>query len=169
MKIMFFLILYLTANLVFAARLVEGEVDGKIKFHGQKKFVAATFVVSSRQKDDALSYRIEMIHNDRLYKFEKLKFDGKQMVFVLDTGQKYECVMSFNGKAKNKVQACKDRDGYCGECIYLADDEKQKRIVINMMSVAEQGEPAVQDKTEVEDLSSEQLETEKTQEIILNR
>ena len=140
--ILLFLILALTPYSVFAAQLVDD--DGKIKFHDQE-FVPATFVFRSKKNGDELSYKIEMIHDERPYKFEKLTFDGKQMMFVLDTGLEYNCVLSFDEKVKKDIKDCKDREGYCGECIHLADDEKQKLIIINMKLPPKEPEPPVQD------------------------
>ena len=99
--ILHFLILTLTPYSVIAAELVEGEREGKVKFHGQE-FVPATFVVRSIKKKDELNYKIEMIHDERLYDFEQLAFDRKQMMFLLDTGQKYNCVLSLDEKAKKR-------------------------------------------------------------------
>lgn len=145
-----FLILALTPYSVFAAELVEGERDGKIKLHGQE-FVPATFVVRSIKKGDELIYKIEMIHDDRLYDFDKLTLDSKEMRFVLDTGQEYNCVLSLDEKVKKDIKECKDKKGYCGECIYLADDVKQKLIIVNMKPPSEEPETPVQDNAEIED------------------
>jgi hypothetical protein len=140
--ILLFLIMVMAPYSVFSAELVEGERDGKIKLQGQE-FVPATFIVRSIKKDDELIYKIEMIHDDRLYSFDKLTFDSKKMEFALDTGQKYNCVLSMDEKVKNGIKECKDKKGYCGECIHLADDGKQKLIIINMKPPSEQPEPSV--------------------------
>ena len=130
-KILLFMALASTQFLVFAAELVDGERSGKIKFHDQE-FVPTTFVIRSINSDDVRSYRIEMIHDDRLYDLEQLAFDGAAMKFVLDTGQKYNCLLSLDEDSKNDVEDCKDKQGYCGECVHLVDDETQKLIVINI-------------------------------------
>lgn len=146
--ILIFLIMALTPYSVFSAELVEGERDGKIKLQGQE-FVPATFVVRSIKKDDELIYKIEMIHDDRLYDFDKLTLDSKEMRFVLDTGQEYNCVLSLEEKVKNDIKECKDKKSYCGECIHMADDGKQKQIIINMKPPSEEPDTAA----EVEDES----------------
>lgn len=152
--IMLFLILASIPNSVFAAELVEGVREGKIKFHDEE-FVPATFVIRSIKKDDEPSYRIEMIQDERLYDFEQLTFDSKEMMFVLDTGQKYNCVLSLDEKAKNNVKDCKGREGYCGVCIHLTDDEKRKLIIINIRPPQVESESPEQDSAEVEGESSD--------------
>lgn len=99
-----------------------------------------------------------MIHDDRLYGFDKLAFDSKEMGFALDTGQEYNCVLSLDEKAKNDIEECKDKKGYCGKCIHLADDETQKLIIINMKPPHAESEPPVQESAEAEDISRDQLE-----------
>ena len=105
--ILLFLIMVMAPYSVFSAELVEGERDGKIKLHGQE-FVPATFIVRSIKKDDEIIYKIEMFHDDRLYGFDKLTFDSKKMGFALDTGQKYNCLLSMDEKVKNGIKECKD-------------------------------------------------------------
>lgn len=143
MKItLLFLIMALTPYSVISAELVEGERAGKIKFHG-KEFDSATFVVRPIKKGDELSYKIEMIHDERPYDFEQLTFDSKEMMFVFDTGQEYNCVLSDDEEVKKDIEKCKDKKGYCGECIHLADDGKQKLIIINMKPPQAESEPPV--------------------------
>lgn len=142
-KILLLLILALTPHSVFSAELVKGERDGKIKFHGQE-YVPATFIVRSVKKDGELIYKIEMFHDDRLYNFDNLTFDNEDMRFILDTGQEYNCVLSADEKENKDVKECKDKKGYCGECIHLTDDGKQKQIVINMKPPSEEPEPAAE-------------------------
>jgi len=148
--ILLFLIMALTPYSVFSAELVEGEREGKIKLHGQE-FDPATFVVRSIKKDDELIYKIEMIHDDRLYDFDRLTFDSKEMSFFLDTGREYNCVLSLDEKVKNDIKECKDKKGYCGECIHLVDDETQKLVIINIKPPPEETEPPVQDNAEADD------------------
>lgn len=148
--ILLFLIMAMAPYSVFSAELVEGERDGKIKLHGQE-FVPATFIVRSIKKNDELIYKIEMIHDDRLYGFDKLTFDSNEMGFALDTGQEYNCLLSMDEKVKNDIKKCKDKKGYCGECIHLADDGKQKLIIINMKPPSEAPEPAAEAEGESRD------------------
>ena len=153
MKInLLFLVFTLTSYSVFSAELVEGEREGKIKFHG-KEFVSATFVVRSVKKGNESGYKIEMIHDERLYDFEKLTFEGEDMMFVLDTGQKYNCVLSREEKVNKDIEECSDKKGYCGECIHLTDDEKQKLIIINIKPASNDPAPQEQVNAEVEDES----------------
>lgn len=156
--ILLLLITALTPYSVLAAELIEGEREGKVKFHGRGKiFETVTFFVRSIKKGDELSYKIEMIHADRPYSFEDLTVDNKEMRFMLDTGEEYDCVLSFDEKIKKDIQECKDREGYCGECIQLAGDVKQKTIIINMKPPPEEPQPPGQDNAGAEDQSSDLL------------
>ena len=92
-----------------------------------------------------------MFHDDRLYGFDKLTFDGKEMGYALDTGQEYNCLLSMDEKVKNDIKECKDKKGYCGECIHLADNGKQKLIIINMKPPSEEPEPAAESEGESRD------------------
>lgn len=130
--IMFFLLLVLTPYSAFALDLVEGELDGSIKFHN-RDFVPATFLVQTTGNEDEPNYKIEMIHDERFYNFEKLRLSDKpNMSFYLNTGKEYKCSLSLDEKAKNDIEDCKSMEGYCGECLREGDEEKQKLIIINL-------------------------------------
>ena len=130
--ILLFLILVVIPHSVFSAKLTVGEMDGSIKFHN-KKFVATEFIVRTDGSDEEPSYSIEMIHEESFYKFEELNLiDETNMIFFLDTGQQYKCTLSSDEKAKSNTEECKDKEGYCGECLQADDEEKQKLIIINI-------------------------------------
>lgn len=148
-----FLILASAPYSVFAVELVEGEVDGKIKFHNQTKFDPTTIVVRSKKIGDESIYKIEMIHDERLYKFDKLNLDfmPQKMMFNLDTGQEYNCELFFDENVKKDITECKDKEGYCGKCVQpddsekTDDDEKQELIIINMKSPVKVPEPPIEE------------------------
>jgi hypothetical protein len=155
--ILILLIMIVTPYSVFAAELVTGEREGKIKLHGQE-FVPATFVVRSIKKDDGSIYKIEMIHDDRLYDFKQLTFDNDEIRFVLDTGQEYNCILFRDEKLKQEIKECKDKNGYCGECMHMAEDETQKLIIINIKPLQLEPEPPAEENAEAEDESRGSLE-----------
>ena len=149
-RILVLLITALISHSVFAADLVEGPWVGKFTMHGKNKPDDVKFRVRSKQNDDVVSYKIGMFYKGRRYIFDKLTVDAKEMKFVLDTGDKYNCVLSFDDKEKKDIEECKNKKGYCGKCIHLADDETHK-IIINMLSPLKAPDVSEQDDAEAED------------------
>jgi hypothetical protein len=131
---------------VLAADLIEGQWDGKVTLHG-KKPAKAKFHVRSKGNDDEMSYKIEMFHIERPYKFEDLTVGEKSMKFVFNTGDEYECLLHYDEKEKKNIEECKDREGYCGKCIFQSDDEI-RNIIINMLPPIEEAEAPEQDNAE---------------------
>lgn len=140
------LALLITASIsysAFAAELVEGQRDGVVTMHGQEP-IRAKFRVRSNQNDDVISFKIDMFYDERRFKFDKLTVGKKEIRFVLDTGEIYDCVLFYGNKEKNDIKECKNKEGYCGKCILEIDDEIRK-IVINMLPPEEAPEAPEQD------------------------
>lgn len=150
------LVLLIIASLSLSAHsieLAEGEVEGKIKF-GSQSFVPTLFVVQSQTVDDGLSYRIEMLHDERIYNFYDLTFNDNQMEFTLDTGQQYSCLLSLDDTIKKNVSDCEDGAGYCGECIFNNKNNEKKRITISINT------PETELEIETEDETQNEVETQ---------
>ena len=127
------LVLLITASIshsVIAAELVEGQWDGTVTMHGEKSS-NVKFRVRSKQNDDVISYKIDLFYNERPFKFDKLTVNKKEMKFLLNTGAEYDCVLTLDDKQKKDIKECKNKEGYCGKCIHLIDDETRE-IIINM-------------------------------------
>jgi hypothetical protein len=140
------LILLITASIshsAVAAKLVEGQRTGVVTMHGQES-AKDKFRVRSTENDDVISFKINMYYDERRFKFEKLKVGKKEIKFVLDTGEKYDCVLSYDKKVKKELEECKNKEGYCGKCILEIDDEIRK-IIINMLPPEQAPEASEQD------------------------
>jgi hypothetical protein len=130
-------------NTVFANELVEGSRDGKIIMHGMNS-APASFRVRMKQDGNEVSYKIKMFHNERLYKFENLMVGENELKFVLDTGDAYDCELFSDIEQKSEIEACKNKQGYCGICIHQ-DDGEIRTIIINMLPPEEVPEASEQD------------------------
>jgi len=121
--------------------------------HGQEP-AKAKFRVRSTENDDAVSFKINMYYDERRFKFEKLTVGKKEIKFVLDTGEKYDCVLSYDKKVKKELKECKNKEGYCGKCLLEIDDEIRK-IIINMLPPEQAPEAPEQDDAGADDESND--------------